>query len=335
MKKINLCFVTDDYYAMPTCIAILSATINKLPKTFYDIYVLCKNVSKEQKDKLRVLESSTVKIKLIDIDKTEDYSNFRIEGIPATPTSIFKFYIPDVLDKIDKAIFIDGDTIIQQDLSELYNIDLGNKMIGVVKEDVGLNNNKEFGTSCMYFNSGVMLMDLKAMRQNECPKKLMEYRTKGLNRLMDQDAFNTVFKKHKRMIPFRYNTLITVITRNVADPKTKIPDSTAEHWGLNKGLTVEEVINDAVILHYITIKPWKYYDGYGNDIWYRYFMMSPYKTLELFRRGYYVGKIMESKSYKIGRRVTRVLKLAEYKKKTDFEKRYKKFLNSFCEGERI
>ncbi|MBR0430679.1 glycosyltransferase family 8 protein [Candidatus Saccharibacteria bacterium] len=333
IEPVNLCFVTDDCYAMPTCVAMTSAIMNKNPGTFYNIYVLCNGVSLEKKQKILELKNPEVAIKIIDVDNKEDYSGFKIEGITATPTSIYKFYIPTILKNVDKIIFIDCDTIIQGGLSDLYNINLGDNLVGSVKNPSRLMRQKpELSKRCKYFNSGVMLMNLNAMREYDCPEKMMEYRRTGFNRLMDQDAINATVKSRVKMLPFKYNTMVGVVTANLFWSNGESLENIKEAWGINKKFSVEDIISNAVILHYYAAaKPWKYYDSYGNDIWYRYYILSPYGNIPLIRKSHYLEKTAKSKSYMVGEAVVKVLKKMKVEKKTREDKQYEKFLESFCE----
>ncbi len=56
-----------------------------------------------------------------------------------------------------------------------------------------------------YFNSGVMLLNLAAMRRDEITKKLFDYREHGINFFMDQDALNVVFRDEVKFLSWKDN----------------------------------------------------------------------------------------------------------------------------------
>lgn len=332
-KVVNICYVTDEAYAMPACISAFSAIFNKMAESYYNIYILCKNVSDEKKKYFEKLECNTVKMHLIDILDKKDYTDFRIDGIPATPTSIFKFYIPEILKDIDRVIFIDCDTIVQRDLTQLYNIELNGKMVGAVKNPSRrMRKTPAHAAKCRYFNSGVMLMDLKQMREKDCSQKMMDYRTYGINRLMDQDAINAVMRGSAEMIPFCYNTMIGSIASSLFWSGGEPFSNAKTIWGLEED-TIDQTVEDAVILHYYAAtKPWKYYDGYGGDIWYYYYMLSPYKMVKLERKSNYLEKLAKSKSYRVGDAVVKAMKLLKPDRMTSSDKEYENFLTSFYDN---
>ena len=174
--------------------------------TRYHVYLLCDDVSSVSKEKIRSISSDRLIIECIDMDLISSIRDNAISGITATPSSLYKFYIAEILKDIDRVIFLDGDIIVQEDLSSLYNIDLEGKQIGAVKDVVGMTFVNNGDPNFSYFNSGILLMDLDEMRKNNCASKAMEYRKNGINERMDQDALNYVFKDNVKILPFKWNT---------------------------------------------------------------------------------------------------------------------------------
>jgi len=326
--KINICFVTDDNYAMPTCVA--ASSIQRLASrgTRYDCYVLCKNVSSKKIDKFMQLCNSYFKVKLIELDDRYDFSKYRIDGIPATSTSIYKFFIPNILKSIERVIYLDGDIIVRKDLTELYNTDLGKNYIGAVKDNSGLDYKDLDGRGYSYINSGMMLMDLEKMRQDEVPEKLFEYRRTGYNKLMDQDAFNYVLRDKTMRLLFKYNTQTNALSRTFENKPEYTLDRIKKYWRLDDDMLLEDVFDDATILHFATAKPWKYYDGYGNDLWLYYYLTSPYADDGIVRTSRYIKEVSYSTTFCVGKAILKPLvSLKKFLFRSDSER--KNFLKNF------
>lgn len=94
-------------------------------------------------------------------------------------------------------MFIDADVIVKRDPADLYNIDLEGKVLAAVqdyyskfsqeaKDAIGLKDNSD------YFNSGIMVVDLKKWKEHKIEEKAIEFAVKKghLTKLHDQDAFN-------------------------------------------------------------------------------------------------------------------------------------------------
>ena len=137
--------------------------------------MLCINVSEENISRFKQLEKNDFRIKIIELN--DEYKKYNMEGVSASATAMYKFHIPQILKEIDKVIYLDGDIIVNSDLYELYSIDLSNKYVGVVKDICGAikRHYRSFiKNKIFYFNSGVMLLDLKSMRYLNISSKLIE-----------------------------------------------------------------------------------------------------------------------------------------------------------------
>ena len=85
----------------------------------------------------------------------------------------YRFFIPRLFPIYEKAVYIDSDTILRDDIGKLYDIDLGEKVVAA-RRDPKVTDIKEFRDyvdkalgvpHSEYVNDGVMLMDLKKMRK--------------------------------------------------------------------------------------------------------------------------------------------------------------------------
>lgn len=273
--EVNICFLTDNGYVMPTCVAITSMIENKKKETIYNIYLLCINVTKDNEKKFTSLNSSTCKINIINL--SNGFKEYFLKEVSATPTAIYKFKIAEILKNLDKVIYLDGDIIVCSDLSELYNWDIKRYYIGAVKDLNGLlkrHYNMFLKNNIFYFNSGVMLMNLKKMRDEKISTKLIEYRLNGYNELMDQDALNFVLREQKIELPFKFNVQTMFMNVNKTCAQIK------KYYNIVEEINdFDDFINNATIIHYSPkIKPWKSKDGYKFELWKKYYSKSPFKN---------------------------------------------------------
>ena len=94
--------------------------------------------------------------------------------IPGRVAVMYRLMIPNILPSdITKVIYLDADTIVNLDINEMWQIDLGNHAIGTVTEhSSGLNNERQARSWWQpyadgtikdwknYFNSGVLILNL-------------------------------------------------------------------------------------------------------------------------------------------------------------------------------
>lgn len=116
----------------------------------------------------------------------------------------YRSFIPRMFPQYDKGIYIDSDTILRADIGELYDIDLEGKTIAarvdlkakMVPEFVSYVENALGISTSEYVNSGVLLMDLKAIRKMHYITRMTDLMRKYDADLVapDQDYLNVILK---------------------------------------------------------------------------------------------------------------------------------------------
>ena len=260
---INIVFISDDHYIMPTCVAITSMIMNKNTDTKYHIYVLLAEVENENKNILENFaqnnNDSFVSIDIIIINDNK-YKNIMNSG-HVSSAALFKFDIANIFPNLDKVLYLDSDIIILKDLSELFTTDISNFYAGVIKDFIAIQLRKHhlrLGTE-YYFNSGVLLLNTKKLREENASEKLLDYKLAQKKGFMDQDAFNYVFNEKVKFLPHKYNYMIT-------------NDNYFDRKAINDFYEYDLLDDDINILHITYKKPWdkntisynKYYDYFWH-----------------------------------------------------------------------
>ena len=103
--------------------------------------------------------------------------------------------------KDDKVIQLDVDTIVTDDLSGLWDIDLGTDYCAMVDEKLG--QWKPFGEH--YYNAGVMLLNLKQIREEKLDDRMIEELNTKQLRFLEQECWNYMAAGRIRELDVRYN----------------------------------------------------------------------------------------------------------------------------------
>lgn len=295
---INIAFISDDGYVLPTSVAITSLIKNKLSSTIYKINIVTADLKENSIEIFKSLSSDSVIINIISASAEKFKGMHRNSGnsyCVATEAALLKFELPNLIDDTEKLLYLDGDIIVKSDLSELYNVDIEEKYAAVVQDsgimytnDTNKNRFKE------YFNSGVMLLNLALMRQDNLSEILIEAKRKSTDMsLMDQNIFNLVFENKVKTLNTKYNLLYINLLRAKKQNKFTIND--LNNLYDTNYLELEEIKDDAVILHYSSKdKPWKCYNVPTVEMWDEYYKLSPMGFVELKRTK--VRKEKESKN---------------------------------------
>ncbi len=278
---ISLCFICDENYVMPTAVAITSVIANKNCTERYDIYVVANGLSDESIAVFRELETEYDRIFIIQTADSEKYDRFVMKHLPVTTTDLFKFELPDLLPAdLEKVLYLDGDIIVQKDLAPVFNENIENVYAGAVKDYYAVFDPDSFQKRLNvkhkdYFNAGVLLLNLKKMREDHVPALLLQYRNSHKDKFMDQDTFNAVLKESVKYLPFFYNFMYHCWIYDTKD--------LADYYDIQMGKSKYEWIRDALIIHFTWRKPWQYFEFFAADLWLHYYLLSPFKKAALAR----------------------------------------------------
>ncbi len=276
MTKNNLyipvAFAADDGYAIPTAVAIASMLKNKKKETKYKIYILSPGLSDENFASLKSFERDDCQIEII---FAKDALKDKVATLEKVSSTDYYRLMLDSFIYEDKLIALDGDLLVLDDLSELYNIKLGDdKYLGgcyfrthdvynreYVQETLGLDEGKRI-------NIGVMLFNLKKIKEDNLQEKFVQ--NIGRFRIMSEDIINYVCKDKIQHIPLKFN--YTLHFYKYSDVLTSDPVYSMDEYN--------KAEKNPVIFHYTLAKPWKEDVGHRQKLWYKYLKLTPYKNVK-------------------------------------------------------
>lgn len=128
------------------------------------------------------------------------------------------------LPKASKVLQLDVDTIVNDDLSELYNIDMKDNWFAMVNESTGTY--KPYGDK--YYNAGVVLVNLKQLRADNADDKLINFINTIKVPYIEQDAYNIIGKDKIIELPTRFNE--SKMTGETDAPAIVHYVSVRQHW---------------------------------------------------------------------------------------------------------
>jgi len=137
-----------------------------------------------------------------------------------TKFALVRCYFPKILN-YDKILWLDADTIVLKPLDELWNIDISRTFVAGVMDipAIGFHELGEIQIN-KYINTGVLLMNLKMMRQYNISDKIIKL-LKGPRMLYpDQDAINVTCYPLIKLIDPKFNcgSITPHFTRVIKDP---------------------------------------------------------------------------------------------------------------------
>ncbi len=184
-KQIPIFFTIDNGYAPNMGIALYSMIQNASKKEQYKIHVIYQDLSDQNQKKIKAMENKNFEIAFYEMKDTlrqitdRDENKLRCDYF--TLTIYFRLFIADMFPEYDKAVYVDSDIVVPGDISELYHLSLGENVIGAC-HDFSIEKIPELvnyienavGVKCQeYINSGVLLLNLKRLRELKFSEKFL------------------------------------------------------------------------------------------------------------------------------------------------------------------
>lgn len=273
-NTINIIFLSDKKYLLPTTVAMRTLAEHVSRKRKYHIYFILEKqlVDIWEKD-YSVAFPDNMEITFVtpDIKMPDNIS----EHLYVSKTALTKFWFAELLSNVDKALYLDGDVLIKGDLQNLFDIDLQDDFVAAVKDlpiyDDDYRQKKGLDE---YFNSGVMLLNLGLMRRENVSKKLLDIKLHlSDSKYMDQDSFNIAFKNRIKFISVLYNFI----------PKD-LDDHSQEEFNEFYNITNDD-LNKVEIIHLSgMIKPWDTVRASCFEEWFAY--LKDYREIALCLKNY-------------------------------------------------
>lgn len=217
MSKLYLAIATDDNYAKYAAIAIQSVIDTLANDWCLDITVFDGGIHDDSRNLLmNISNKSGADIRFY--DSTADTS---FDGLPAmghwTKAMYYRLSVGEAIPRdASRVIYIDCDVLVMTSLHRLFETDLGDAWLGAVENPddsrlVPLNITK----SKKYFNSGVLLIDLKAWRENELKRRALDICIKLQGNLVspDQDILNVLYDGYVKFIDWGWNAQSSMFQR--------------------------------------------------------------------------------------------------------------------------
>ena len=199
--KFNIAYAPDDKYINQTIVSMVSAIENNKEHEIEFIIIyseLSEESIKKLQDTITPPQPSTLRegvtLRLLQIDESI------FTPLPlshwVTVQAWFRIKLPDMCPDLDKILYLDCDTLILGDLSELFKTDLTDKYLAGVKDVWGVNKycTRLNMSSGVYVNSGMLLFNADFCRKEHFFDKIVEFANKNAKiiEFCDQDSINKI-----------------------------------------------------------------------------------------------------------------------------------------------
>ena len=217
-KIIPVFFAADDNYLPYLAVSLHSLKKNASKEYKYNVHILHSGVNEQDAQKIQEFsEEGFISVAFDDVsEKLKSLSHSLQLRDYYTCSTYYRIFIAGMFPDYDKALYLDSDTVVLDDISKLYETDLKDNLIGAVpdgavgavepfkvytKEVLGIDFEK-------YFNAGIILMNLKRFREVDFYGKFQDLLQKyRFVVAQDQDYLNVICKDSVCFLPGEWNRM--------------------------------------------------------------------------------------------------------------------------------
>lgn len=229
-KTMNLLFAINHNFTQLLCTCLRSVVKNGGAQT-YDAYILHSDLGEEDQAQIRQSVGERVRCEFLRVE--EAY----FDGFPVSrryPRQIYyrlaaPLLLPETLERI---LYLDVDAVVINSLEELYRTDFEGNYY------VACSHVRKFLTKCNhlrlgihgeepYINTGVMLLNLPALRENLTIAQLRQAAMEKMDAFLlpDQDLLTVLHGNYIKLVdPMRYNLSDRILTVYNSSPRHRTRD---------------------------------------------------------------------------------------------------------------
>lgn len=258
-KHLHIAIASDENYSRFVSSLILSISDHCNDFDKITVHLLSNCISKDSIERINQdFKDVRIHVKLHDISNIKNKLGRQITATIAI-TSYARLFLSDIIDEtVDKILYLDTDIIINDDLKELWNINLKDNLVAGcldIFEGHSAKTNVGLAKDDPYINAGVLLINLKEWRNKNLIKSFLNFINEKQGKVYhnDQGVINFVCNKKLKIIHPRYNVHSSLFSH----PYDLICKFMSNYY--NKML-YEEAITKPAIVHYTEgfyNRPWK------------------------------------------------------------------------------
>ena len=277
-------FAADDNYVPQLSTTIYSAMVNASQDRHYDVVVLQRNIAWDKQERLRTFfrRFDNMTLRFINVDRLVSGVELTTNNAHISVETYYRFLIQQVLPFYDKVLYLDSDIIINGDIAELYDTELGENLLAAVHDIDFLGNlNVKHGLRMgyakdvlhmqdpyTYFQAGVLVLNTRAMREHYTMDQWLEYASNHEYIYNDQDVLNAHCEGKVTFLDWSWNVMHDCAGR-VSNVFSLAPNDAYDAY-----MTSRE---HPKIIHYAGfVKPWTDPDCDFASIYWRYARETPF-----------------------------------------------------------
>lgn len=284
MPVIPVVFAADGNYVPMLTATIHSMLANASPDYYYDIVVLERGISGEDQRIMRQVYAKPGKVSLTfyNVGRIVESYDLATNNAHISIETYYRFLVQELLPHYDKVLYLDSDLIVQGDVSQLFETELGNNLLAAVRDldflgNINMKDGKrmQYAKTVLgmkdpyaYFQAGVLVLNTAAMRSFHGVEEWLKLAGDPRYIYNDQDILNAECEGRVHFLDYRWNVMTDCAGR-IANVFSYAPNDVYEAF--------LESRKDQLITHYAGFeKPWKFKHCDRSALYWKYARQTPF-----------------------------------------------------------
>lgn len=248
---VHIALGTDDTYAPYAGAVIVSVIAHADPSCRLVFHILTFGLSDDSKTKFGALCAGTFHQIEIHTASMADCAEF--PSTTFTQNTYLRLFTPKLLVGLEKALYLDADLVVLSSLQALWDTDVAGVALAAAPDAqhffrgtaVEHWESINLPPTSIYFNAGVLLMNLKYWREHRLFDRVAGWLRRNSDKALfpDQSALNAVLAGEIKLLPLRWNMQVPLIS--------------AVMYGWLADVQLDQAVRTPGIVHFTTSrKPW-------------------------------------------------------------------------------
>lgn len=263
-NSIPVVLTSSDYFVPYAAATLMSIVKNSAQNRNYDVVFLYTDIS----EKSKALLQKTI----------HGYPNFSIQFVCVSPflrsynftannhitiETFYRLFVQRIFKNYEKVLYLDCDLIVKEDIARLYDIDIGENLIGATLDADWLSQYNgaipavkpyckkvlKLKNPYTYFQAGVLLFNIKEMNRIFELDELASYACTEKFMYLDQDVLNSKCQGRVCILDLKWNVMTSCGGQRKKNIETFAPRDIAQQYA--------EARKKPSIIHYAGyLKPW-------------------------------------------------------------------------------
>ena len=284
MPVVPVVFAADGNYVPMLTATIHSMLANASSDRFYDIVVLERGISGEDMRIMQQVYAKPGKVSLTfyNVGRIVESFDLVTNNAHISVETYYRFLVQQLLPHYDKVLYLDSDLIVQGDVAQLYDTELGDNLLAAVRDldflgSINMKNGERMRYAktilgmkdpYAYFQAGVLVLNTAELRAFHSVEEWLKLAGDPRYIYNDQDILNAECEGRVHFLDYRWNVMTDCAGR-IANVFSYAPNEVYEAFLASR--------EDQLITHYAGFeKPWKFKHCDRAALYWKYARETPF-----------------------------------------------------------